>query len=66
MDCAARNRLPSLVMLLNRGADPLVRNNGNATALHWACRQDNVSLVEHLLERAREKSNQSGFREFVN
>ena len=66
MDCAARNRLSSLVMLLNRGPDPLVCNTGNETALHWVCRQDNVSLVEHLLDRARAKTDQSGFLKFVN
>ena len=66
MDCAARNRLPSLILLLKRGADPLVRNNDNVTALHWACQQDNLSLVKGLIDKAREKTDELGFLNFIN
>ena len=66
MDCAARNRLPSLNLLLNRGADPLVRNNENATALHFACRQDNPDLAKRLMHKVREVTDQAGFFSFIN
>ena len=66
MDCAARNRLSSLILLLDRGADPLVRNNENVTALHFACRQGNLSLVKRLMHKAREVTDQAGFFNFIN
>ena len=66
MDCAARNRLSSLILLLNHGADPLVRNNENLTALHWACRHDNLSLVKQIVDKAQEKTDQAGFHKFIN
>lgn len=66
MDCAARNRLPSLMLLVKRGADPLGCNNENVTALHWACQQDNLSLVKGLIDKAREKTDELGFLNFIN
>lgn len=65
MDCAARNRLSSLNVLLDRGADPLVRNNENETALHGACRNDNLGLVQRLVDKALEKTDQVGFQKFI-
>ena len=68
MDCAARNRFSSLSLLLSCGADPLIRNNENATALHRACRHDNFGLVERLVDEALEKTNvadQAGFLKFI-
>ena len=66
MDCAARNRSSSLILLLDRGADPLVRNNEDVTALHFACRQGNPSLVKRLMQKAREVTDQAGFSNFIN
>lgn len=66
MDCAMRKMLSSLSLLLDRGADPLVRNNDNLTALHWACRHDNISLVKFLVDKASEKTDQAGFQKFIN
>ena len=66
MDCADRNRLSSLIVLLDRGADPLIRNNENLTALHFACRQDNTCLVQRLVDKALEKTDESGFLNFIN
>ena len=66
MDCAARNRLSSLILLLDRGADPLVRNQENVTALHFACRQGNPSLVKRLMDKALEVTDQAGFYKFIN
>ena len=66
MDCAAKNRLSSLILLLDRGADPLVRNNENVTALHFACRQGNLSLVKRLVHKAREVTDQAGFFKYIN
>lgn len=66
MECAARNILSSLILLLDRGADPLVRNNEKITALHLACRQGNLSLVKRLIDKAREVTDQSGFLKFIN
>lgn len=66
MECAARNILSSLILLLDRGADPLVRNNEKITALHLACRQGNLILVKRLIDKAREVTDQSGFLKFIN
>ena len=66
MDCTARSRLSSLILLLNHGADPLVRNNENLTALHWACRHDNLSLVKRIVDKVQEKIDEAGFHKFIN
>ena len=66
MDCAARNGLLSLSLFLNRGVDPLVRNNEDMTALHWACRHDNLSLIGWLVDKAQEKTDEAGLLKFIN
>lgn len=66
MDCAARNRISFFTLLLNRGADPLVRNNESETALNWVCRLENFSLVKSLVDRALEKADQQDFEKFIN
>ena len=65
MDCAARNKLFVLTFLLDRGADPLIRNNENVTALHFACRQGNINLVKRLIDKALKITDQSGFIKFI-
>ena len=66
MDAAAKNRLLSLILLLDRGADPLVCNNENVTALHFACRHGNPNLVKRLIDKALEVTDQSSFLNFIN
>ena len=66
MDCAGRNRLSFLNLLVHHGADPLIRNKGNETPLHWACRQDNFDLVSKIVEKAQDRTNPAEFLEYVN
>ena len=66
VDCAALYLLPSLSLLLDRGADPLVRNNQNETVLHWACRHINPGLAQCLVDKVSERTAESEFRKFIN
>ena len=65
MECAARSRLPSLMLLLDRGANPLLSNKENETALHFACRQGNFSIVEKLVGKALEIPDPTNFQKFI-
>ncbi len=65
LDCAERNNLSFLSLLLDNGADPLVSNNEGETALHRACRRDGFDLVEILVNKAQEKTDHEGFRKFI-
>lgn len=66
MDCARRYKLSFLQLLLDRGADPLVRNNDNETALHWACRHNESGAVKCIVDKALVIANQSSFLQFIN
>ena len=65
LDCAERNNLSSLSLLLNNGANLLISNNEGETALHRACRRDNFNLVEMIVNKAQETTDHEGFRKFI-
>ncbi|KAL6719858.1 superkiller [Lecanora helva] len=66
MVCAVRNRLSFLNLLLQNGADPLLRNKGDETILHCACRLDNIDLVRTIVDNVRQRTDYVGFLGFIN
>ena len=66
MDCAGRNRLSFLKLLLHHGANPLIRNKSDETPLHWACRHDNFELVKSLVDKTLDRTNLTTFLGYIN
>ncbi|KAG8531321.1 uncharacterized protein KY384_002950 [Bacidia gigantensis] len=65
IECAERNRLPQLNLLLEQGADYTLTGHAGNTPLHWASRQGFDEAVGILLQRAS-KDGQERFTKFIN
>ena len=50
IDCAERNRLQALEVLLAAGADWAIAGHGGNTALHWACSEGHADVVQAILK----------------
>ena len=66
VDCAERNHLSCLNLLLDNGADYTVPGNGNYTILHMASRHDNSAIMAAIVLKAAQDLNRQQFLDFLN
>ena len=65
-EAVSKDRPEILKMLLEAGADFLVKDDLKQTLLHEACSQQNVRLLSSLVEWAKHKLNSEAFLGFIN
>ena len=66
IDCAERNHLSCLNLLLSHGADYTIPGNGNYTILHMASRHDNSAIMAAIVLKAAQDLNRQQFLDFLN
>ena len=66
IDCAERNHLSCLNLLLVNGADYTIPGNGNYTILHMASRHDNSAIMAAIVLKAAQDLNRQEFLDFLN
>ena len=59
IDCAERNRLPHLNLLLDYGADYTIYGGAGNTPLHWASRLGHEEVVAALVKKAQREDGES-------
>ena len=65
-EAIGKNRPEILRMLLEAGADFMVKDNLKQTLLHEACAQENISLLSSLVEWAKTRLSPAAFLTFIN
>ena len=66
VDCAERNHLSCLNLLLDNGADYTIPGNGNYTILHMASRHDNSAVMAAIVLKAAQDLNRQQYLDFLN
>ena len=66
IDCAERDRLACLNLLLNHGASYTTAGNDDFTILHASSRHDNPAIIAAILSRAAEELDSQRFLDFIN
>lgn len=66
IDCAERDHLSCLNLLLDNGADYTIPGNGNYTILHMASRHDNSAIMAAVVLKAAQDLKRHQFLDFLN
>lgn len=66
IDCAERNHLSCLNLLLHNGADYTVPGDGNYTILHMASRHDTSAIMAAIVLKAAQDLNRQQLLDFLN